>query len=167
MYNIGFSRGRGADNSTSDLSGTCVQFRVSILGKAKVWVKNLQQTSQKLVIFQNSSDLSWRLLCESKTVTSYPWLFENSYIFFANIFHNRVKDVSLGNYPLFSCPLLWTKSCRWLLWCVNVIPFDLDLFVTHLLSFKSILASLWSEILNTVSEKICQSHKQVHERKMF
>ena len=64
MYiTLDFSRGGGVDNSISDLSGTCLQFRVSIFGKTfgtnfKVWVKSLQQTSQKLVIFQNRSKLS-------------------------------------------------------------------------------------------------------------
>ena len=112
MYiTLDFLRGGGADNSISDLCGTCLQFRVSIFGKTfgtdfKVWVKSLQQTSQKLVIFQSRSNLSWRLLCESKTVTSYPWFFENSDIFFPNIFHNRVKEISLGSYPLFIYLLL-------------------------------------------------------------
>ena len=176
MYiTLDFPRWGGADNSISDLSGTCLQFGVSIFGKTfgtnfKVWVKSLQQTSQKLLILQNRSNLSWRLLCESKTVTSYPWFFENSYILFQIFFTTGSRKFPLvvtSYLYIYYCPLLWTESCRWLLWCINVIPLDLDLFVTHLLSSKSILTGLWSEILNTVSEKICQYQKQVHEWKMF
>ena len=151
MYiTLDYPRGGGADNFISDLSGTCLQSSVSIFGKTfgtkfKVWVKSLQQTSQKCVVFQNRSNLSWRLLCESKTVSL---IFREQLSHFPNIFHNRVKEVSLGSYPLYiyiyiyCCPFLWIESCRWLLWCLNVIPLDLDLLVTHLLSSKSILTGL-------------------------
>ena len=68
MYiTLDFRRGGGTDNFMSDLSGTCLQFRVSIFGKTfrtdfKVWVKSLQQTSQKLVIFQNMSNFILKVL---------------------------------------------------------------------------------------------------------